>query len=64
MLGGLYNSVLSQNYKKGDCYDIESCILFVGNFVPIHPGLGNFLDLNLLFIEDSRLLITQPKSHR
>lgn len=47
--------------KEGDCYDIESCILFVGNFVPIHRGLGNFLDRNLLFIEDSRFWLLNRK---
>ena len=35
----------------GDCQDIKSCILFVGNFVPIHPDLGNFSDSDLLFTE-------------
>ena len=31
--------------------------MFVGNFVLIHPDLENFLDNDLLFAENSRLLL-------
>ncbi|RVX07857.1 hypothetical protein CK203_021987 [Vitis vinifera] len=34
------------------------------NFVPIHPGLEDFLDSDLFSTEDLKLLLTQPKSHR
>ena len=39
------------------------CIYFVDNFILFHSGEGNFLDSDLLFIKDLRLLFVQLESH-
>ena len=43
---------------------MSSYTMFVGNFVPFHSNIENFLNSDLLFIEDSRLLFVQSESHR
>ena len=48
VLGSLCNGVLSQNYQRDILLGHWVLFLFVGNFVPIYHGLGNFVDSDLL----------------
>ena len=64
VLGSLCNNILSQNYQRERLLGHWVLFLFVDNFVPIYPGLRNFVDSDLLSTEDSRLLLIQLKSHK